>query len=95
MQYNSYVRSRLMEHGKQTCYGSQKGNPFDQRRCEDHVGTNVVRSFRLAGNAFYGAFTDLTDTDTCTNGGKTCADSTITGLYFQQNCHQCHNTCFL
>jgi hypothetical protein len=97
MQYNFYVRSRLLEHRKQTCYGSQKGNPFHQRRREDHVGTNVIRSFRLAGDAFDRTFTDLTDTDTCTDGCKTCTDSAVTGLSYicQKSHHQRHNTCFL
>ena len=73
-----------MENRKQTCNGSQKGNTFYQGRGEDHVGTNVVRSFRLAGDAFHGAFTDLTDTDTCAYGGETCADSAVTGLSYIQ-----------
>jgi hypothetical protein len=97
MQYDFYVRRGLFEYRKQTCNGSQKGNPFHQCRGEDHVSTNVVRSFRLAGDAFYGAFTDLTDTDTGANGRKTCANCTITGLSYirQQSCHQHHNSCFL
>jgi hypothetical protein len=82
MQYDFYVRRGLFEYRKQTCHGSQKGNPFHERRCEDHVGTNVVRSFRLAGDAFHGAFTDLTDTDTCTDGGKTRTDSAVTRLSY-------------
>ena len=44
--------------------------------------TNFVRSFRLAGDAFNGAFTDLTDTDTCAYGRKTRTDSTVTGLSY-------------
>jgi hypothetical protein len=81
----------LTEYRKQTGNGSQKGNPFDQGRSQDHVSTNVVRSFRLAGNGVYSAFTDLTDTDTGTDSGKTCTQSTITGLYYvQQNGHQRH-----
>ena len=48
-------------------------------------------SFGLAGDAFYGAFTDLTDTDTGADGGKTCTDCAITGLnYIQQSDHQRH-----
>ncbi len=86
----------LLEHREQTGHRSEKGDPFHQRRSEDHVGTNVVRSFGLAGDAFYGTFTDLTDTDTGADRGKTCADGTKTGLsnVRQQSHHQCHNTCF-
>ena len=89
MQYDFYVLTPqkhadhcLFENSEQTCYSSQKGNPFNQRHGQDHVGTNVVRSFRLAGNGFYSSFTDLSDTDTGTYSGKTCAYCTITRLYF-------------
>jgi hypothetical protein len=86
---------RLFNCDEQTCNGSQKGNTFYQGRSEDPVGTNVVSSFRLAGDAFYGAFTDLADTDACAHGGEACADSAITGLYYiQQSCHQRHDTWF-
>jgi hypothetical protein len=86
----------LLEYRKQTGHRSQKGNPFHQCRSEDHVGTNVVRSFGLPGDAFNGTLTDLTNTDTGTNRRKTCANRTKTGLsnVRQQSHHQCHNTCF-
>ena len=86
----------LVENRKQTCNGSKKGNPFHERRGEDHVGPNFVRSFRLAGDAFHGAFTNLTDTDTCAYGRKTRTDSTVTGLSYicQKSYHQRHNTWF-
>lgn len=53
MQYDFYVPDLrkllceapavlLVEHSKKTCYSSQKGNPFNQRRGQDHVSTNVV-----------------------------------------------------
>jgi hypothetical protein len=54
----------LHEHCKNTCDNGKKCNTFYQRGSKDHVCTNVVHSLRLAGNTFYGAFTDLTDTDT-------------------------------
>jgi hypothetical protein len=95
MQYGFYVRS-LFYCNEQTRHSSQKGNAFYQGRGQDHVGTNVVRSFRLAGDGFYSAFTDLTDTDTGTNRGKTCAYRAITGLSnVQQSCHQRHLTLVL
>jgi hypothetical protein len=104
MQYVFYVRCfgrlsppypGLVEHSEQTCNGSQKGNTFYEGRSQDHVGTNFVSSFRLAGNTFYSAFTDLSDTDTGTDGGETCADCAITRLcYIQQSCHQRHDTWF-
>jgi hypothetical protein len=89
-----YVPPRLFNGNEQTCYGSQKGNAFYQSRGQDHVGTNVVRSFRLTGDAFNGALTDLSDTDTGTDCGKTCANCAIPGLDFQQSCHQRHDTWF-
>jgi hypothetical protein len=87
----------LVKHRKQTGNGSQKGNPFHQRRGEEHVGSDFARCLRLARNAFHGTLTYLTDTDTCADGRKTCTDSTITGLSYirQQSHHQRHNICFL
>src|SRR5258708_36201299 len=83
MQYDFYVPvcRLLVEHSKKTCYSSQKGNPFNQRRGQDQVVTNVVRSFRPAGNCLNGSFTAPSGTDTCTPRGKTCAYCTITTLY--------------
>jgi len=70
----------LLEYCEQTSNGSQKGNTLNQSRSQDHVSTNVVRSFRLAGNGVNSAFTDLSNTDTGTDRGKTCTQCTITGL---------------
>src|SRR6185312_10736714 len=84
------------KHSEQTGNGGQEGNPFDQRRGQDHVGTNVVCSFRLAGDAFDGALADQADTDARADGRETGADSTQAGLnYIQQSCHQHHNSGFL
>jgi hypothetical protein len=83
-----------VEHSQKTCYGREKGNTFYQSGSQDHVSTNLVCGFRLTGNAFASALTDLTDTDTGTDGGKTCADGAIPGLNFQQNSHQRHDTWF-
>jgi hypothetical protein len=88
---------RLLERGKQACYGGKKSNPFHQGRSQDHVGTNVIRSFWLTGDAFNGTLTDQTDTNTGTDSSKTCTDSTVTGLNHirQQSHHHRHNICFL
>jgi len=95
MQYIFYVLSGLLaEYSQKTCYGSEKGNTFNQSGRQDHVCTNLICGFRLTGNTFDSAFTDLTDTDTGTDGGKTCADGAITRLNFQQNSHQRHDTWF-
>jgi hypothetical protein len=82
----------VSEYSEQTCYGSQKGNTFYEGRSQDHVGANVIRSFRLTGNCVYSAFTDLSDTDAGTDRGKTCTKCTITGLdhISQQSGHQRH-----
>jgi hypothetical protein len=69
-----------MEYGQQTCYRSQEGNTLDQRRSQDHVLTNLTGCFRLAGNAFNGALTYLSDTDTGPDRGQTCADRAKAGL---------------
>jgi hypothetical protein len=75
------ARRFLLEDREKTCNGGQKGNPFHQRCGQDHVAANFTRCFRLAGNGFNGSLTDLTDTDTGTDSGKTCADRTIAWLY--------------
>jgi hypothetical protein len=96
MQYGFFYVRSLFYCYEQTRHSSQKGNTFYKGRGQDHVCTNVVRSFRLAGYSFYSALTDLTDTDTGTNRGKTCTYSTITGLSnVQQSCHQRHLTLVL
>ena len=79
MQYVFYVL-RLFEYSEQTCYGSQKGNTFYEGRSQDHVSTNVVRSFRLTGNGVNCSLTDLADTDTSANSSEASAQSAITWL---------------
>jgi hypothetical protein len=86
-------RLSFCEYSEQTCHGSKKGNTFYEGRSEDHVSTNVVRSFGLAGDGFYSAFTDLSDTDTGTYSGEACANCAITRLYSVQQCgHQHHDS---
>jgi hypothetical protein len=86
----------LLERSQQTRNRSQKGNPFDQGRSQDHVCANFTRGFGLTGDRFYGALTDLADTDTGTHRGKTRTDRSITRLkYIQESGHQRHATCFL
>lgn len=85
--------SGLFNRNEQTGNGSQKGNAFYKCRGQDHVATNVIRSFGLAGNTLYSALSDLADTNTGTDGGETCTNCAITGLrYIQQSCHQRHDT---
>jgi hypothetical protein len=85
----------LLEHGEQTSHGSQEGNPFNQRCSKDHVGTNVVRSFRLASDSFNCTLTDLAYANTGPDGSKPRTYSSNSRLSFQQNCHQRHDTWFL
>src|SRR5579859_2367100 len=75
-----FLRALLLEYSEQTGNGSQKGNPFDQGRSQDHVCTNVVRSFRLTGNGINSALTDLADTDTGADSSEACANCAITRL---------------
>jgi hypothetical protein len=63
------------EYSQKTCYGSEKGNTFYQSGRQDHVSTNLICGFRLTGDTFYSAFTDLTDTDTGTDCSKACSNS--------------------
>jgi hypothetical protein len=86
---------QLFNCDEQTCYSSEKGNAFHECRGQDHVGTNVICSLGLAGNALNSAFTDLADADAGTYGRETCTNCAITGLcYIQQSCHQRHDTWF-
>ena len=79
MQYVFYVPG-LLQNREQTGNGTQKGNTFYEGRSQDHVCTNVVRSFRLTGNGINSALTDLADTDTGTYGSEACAEGAIAGL---------------
>jgi len=79
MQY-VFLRALPLEYSEQTGNGSQKGNTFYESRSQDHVCTNVVRSFRLTGNGVNCSLTDLADTDTSTNSSEACAKGAITGL---------------
>lgn len=55
------------QYSQDTCDNREQGNTLYESGSQDHVRTDVVRSFRLTGDAFYSTFTDLTDTDTGTN----------------------------
>jgi hypothetical protein len=57
----------LFEYSQQTCYRSEKSNPFYERSRQDHVCTNVVGRFRLTRDRINSTFTNLTDTDTGTD----------------------------
>jgi hypothetical protein len=88
---STFFTCLLRKYSEQTGNGGQKGNPFDQGRSQDHVSTNVIRSFGLAGNGVNSTFTDLTDTDTGTDSGEACTQRTVTGLnYIQQSRHHRH-----
>ncbi len=60
----------LNEHCQDTCDNREQGNTLNERSCQDHVGTDVVDRFWLAGNSLNRTFTDLTDTDTSANCSK-------------------------
>jgi len=79
---STFFSRLLAEYRKQTGNGGEKGNTFYESCGQDHVTANVVRSFRLTGNGVYCAFTDLADTDTGTDGCKTCTQCTVTRLHY-------------
>lgn len=82
-----------LEYSQQTSYSGQQGNTFYEGGSQDHSTADVVSSFRLAGDAFSSAFTNLTNTDTSANSGQTSTDSTteVAHANIQQNVHQLHN----
>jgi hypothetical protein len=61
----------LHEHREDTCDYCKQCNTFYEGCSKNHVGTDVVHGFRLTGDSFYRAFTNLTDTDTCSDGSET------------------------
>jgi hypothetical protein len=90
----------LEYYGKETRDNPEQCDTFYEGCSQDHVCTDVTRSFRLTGDAFYGTLTDLTDaytsaqcSETCTYSAKTSADTNAFLCYYwycscslQENC---------
>lgn len=66
----------LQNYGQQTSDNAEQGNTLYQRRSKNHVCTDVVSSFRLTGDGFQRAFTDVTYTDTSCDSSDTSTDCT-------------------
>jgi hypothetical protein len=54
-------------------YHTNQRSALNESGSQDHVGTDVTRSFRLASDGFHRFTTDLTDTDTGTDNSEACA----------------------
>jgi hypothetical protein len=65
----------VLEDGKQTDDHGEEGNTFDESGSDNHSGTDSTSGFGLTCNAFHCALTDFADTETGTDGGKTCANT--------------------
>jgi len=63
------VNDGLNEHSQDTCDNREEGNTLNECGSQDHVSTDVVDGFGLAGNCLNSTLTDLTDTDTSANCG--------------------------
>lgn len=66
--------ARLLEDHQQADNCCEEGDTFNEGSGDDHGCTDVATSFGLASHAFHCTLTNLTDTNTCTNGCKTGSD---------------------
>src|SRR5690606_2452965 len=73
---DAVIRFVLQHYCQQTCDNAEQGHTLYQRRGQDHVCTDVVSSFGLAGDGFQRALTDVTYTNTSSNSSDTGANST-------------------
>ena len=64
----------LQYDGQDTCDNPEQSHTFYEGGCQDHVRTDITRCFRLTGDAFNSATTDLTDTYACAESCETCAN---------------------
>lgn len=69
----AYRLIRLKEKAEQADNHSKESHTFDQGGCNNHIGTDVTRSLRLAGNGLHSGTADTADADARTNCGNTCA----------------------
>ena len=53
--------------------GSEQGNTLDQGGCHDHVGKQFAHHLWLTGHGVHSLTTNLTNSQTSTNGCETCA----------------------
>ncbi len=71
----SYFSSEvLLEDNQQADNDCEEGNTFNQCGGDNHGRTDVATSLRLTGHAFHGTLTNLTNTQTRTDGGETGSD---------------------
>jgi len=71
----TFIRlSELLEDNQQADNHCEEGNTFNESGGDDHGGTDVATSLGLASHTFHGTLTNLTNTETGTNGGQTGSD---------------------
>ena len=70
----SFVVPNLLEDDEQAKHNGEEGDAFHQSGGDNHRRADGATGFGLTGNAFHGALTDFTNTDTGTNGGQTGSD---------------------
>src|SRR5688572_16043745 len=62
----------LKNHSKETYDDRKQCCSFYQCGSKDHVAADIVQCFRLTGDRFNSAFTDLAYADACSHSCKTC-----------------------
>lgn len=70
------VRLCLEYHCEQANYDAEHGSTFHKSRCKDHIRTDVVGRFGLAGDSLHGITTNTANADT---GGQSCNTSANCG----------------
>jgi hypothetical protein len=75
-----FRRMLLLKHHSEEAYDDpEQGSTFYQGCSQNHVGTDVIHGFRLAGDAFYSTLTDLANAQSCTNSCQSGTNGT-TGI---------------
>lgn len=73
---NSFSIGRVLCYcDEQTHHDTEQSDAFHEGGSEDHVGTDVTRHFRLAGEGLESTLTDFTNTDTCADSCEACANA--------------------
>ena len=68
------ISSELLEDDQQADNHCEEGNTFNKSGGNDHGRTDVATSLRLTGHTFHSALTNLTNTQTGTNGSQNGSD---------------------
>lgn len=65
----------LRDCDEQADHNGEQGDTLDKSGGQNHVGTDITGYFRLTGDGGHGVSADVTNTQTCADGGKTSTDA--------------------